>query len=54
MVETALLIIIIFTIFYGVACVVDDIEETRRVLRGLEMLRKERLARSEAKSKIKP
>lgn len=54
MVEIAISIIVLFTIFYGVTCILDEIEEHRRVNRGLEILRKERLARSEAKSKIKP
>lgn len=54
MVEIAISIIVLFTVFYGVTCVVDEVEENRRVRRGLEMLRKERLARSEAKPKIKP
>lgn len=47
MVEAVLIFTCMFTIFYGMTCVVDEIEEARRVNRGLEMLKKERLARLE-------
>lgn len=43
--EITLTFVCMFTVFYGVTCVVDEIEERRRVNRGLEMLRKERLER---------